>query len=136
MSDSTFRFELVCPEGMVFEADVEHVLIPGAEGDFMVMPDHAPLISTLRPGLLEVSNEKQEKTQYYVSSGLAEVNPTSLTILAQQALDTTKLDKNFFPTEIKSLENDIENTQDQVQKDILISQVTTMRSIADQLGSA
>ncbi len=133
MSETTFRFELVCPEGMVLEQDVESVLIPGSEGDFMVFANHAPIISTLRPGLLEVVDSKSKSTTFYVSSGLAEISPTSLTILAQEATDTTKLKSDFFVNEIKEIEQQIEDCQDQENIDRMATQLKTMQSLATSL---
>ena len=135
MSDTTFRFELVCPEGMVLEQVVDEVLVPGSEGDFMVLAQHAPTISTLRSGILEVSSAGKESKTFYVSNGLAEVNPESLTILAQQAIPTDKISSDFFPNEIKSLEQEIEASKDADATDQLISQLDTMRSIASSLNS-
>ncbi len=133
MPDTTFRFELVCPEGLVLEQDVEHVIIPGSEGDFMVMPNHAPVISTLRPGILEVGRIHQNTKKYYVSNGLAEVSPDSLTILAPQAIDTDSMEPDFFPKEIKSLEDEIEGTHDQELRDQLVTRLSTMQMIAQTL---
>ncbi len=135
MSDTTFRFELVCPEGLVLEQDVEHVIIPGSEGDFMVMPNHAPVISTLRPGILEVGRIHQDTKRYYVSNGLAEVNPTTLTILAEQALDIAELSNDFFPNQIKELESEIENSRDAAHKDTLKTRLHTLRMISENLVS-
>jgi F-type H+-transporting ATPase subunit epsilon len=82
---ATFKFELVSPERVLMSEDVEQVIVNGTDGQFTVLPGHSPLISTLTPGFLEV--KVGGKTQrIYVRSGFAEVDPTSLTILAERAI--------------------------------------------------
>ena len=77
---ATFHFELTSPEQLVFSGEVEHVVVPGSEGEFGVLANHAPLIAMLRPGILTIlgANEKR----FVVRGGFAEVNPKGLTVLA------------------------------------------------------
>lgn len=81
----TFKFELVSPERLLVSQDVKSVRVPGDEGDYLVLPDHSPMMSTLRPGILVVESEDGEKS-YFVKGGFAETSPESLTILAELAL--------------------------------------------------
>lgn len=81
----TFKFELVSPERLLVSQDVKSVRVPGDEGDYLVLPDHSPMMSTLRPGILVVESEDGEKS-YFVKGGFAETGPESLTILAELAL--------------------------------------------------
>ena len=85
----TMQFDLVTPERKLASAQVREVRIPGADGDLTAMPDHAPLITTLRPGLLTVVGA--EGTQSYaVTGGFAEVTAQGVTVLAERALASTE----------------------------------------------
>ena len=83
----TFKFELVSPEKLLVSADAEQVVVPGSEGEFTVLPGHAPAMTTLRPGVIDVKLVGGKTQKLYVQGGFAEVDPASLTILAQQATD-------------------------------------------------
>lgn len=79
------NFELVTPEALMFSKDVEMVVIPGAQGDFGVLPEHAPLVSMLRPGLVTIYNGDTTE-QLFVSSGYADTSSKQCTVLAEEAL--------------------------------------------------
>lgn len=78
------QFDLVAPERRVASAKARQVVVPGFEGDLTAMPDHAPLITTLRPGVLEVVTEKGTE-KYIVTGGFAEITADSATVLAERA---------------------------------------------------
>ena len=81
---ATMQFELVSPERKLASVEASEVQIPGAEGDFTAMPDHAPVITTLRPGYLTVVSAGGTE-QYFVTGGFAEVSGESTTVLAERA---------------------------------------------------
>jgi F-type H+-transporting ATPase subunit epsilon len=87
---ATFNFELVTPERLIFSGEATQVVVPGAEGDFAVLVGHAPFISTLRPGILEVTLP-QGGQRLLVKKGVAEADPTRLTVLAQTAVPIEEL---------------------------------------------
>jgi len=87
---ATFNFELVTPERLIFSGEATQVVVPGAEGDFAVLAGHAPFISTLRPGILEVTLP-QGAQRLLVKKGVAEADPTRLTVLAQTAVPVEEL---------------------------------------------
>lgn len=82
----TMQFDLVSPERRIASAQVGEVMIPGAEGDITAMPGHAAVIMTLRPGILRAGSGA-EAAEYVVTNGFVEVNPTSVSVLAEQAFD-------------------------------------------------
>lgn len=87
----TFQFDLVSPESLLLSAKVEQVVVPGAEGQFTVLPRHAPFMSTLKPGQVEITTGGQTQS-FFVSGGFAEVNPAGLTILADEAVPSDSFD--------------------------------------------
>jgi F-type H+-transporting ATPase subunit epsilon len=82
----TVEFELVAPEELLFSEPVELVVVPGAEGDFGVLPGHSPLISTLRTGVIAVYENDAVSQRIFVSGGFAEVTPERCTVLADEAV--------------------------------------------------
>lgn len=81
----TMQFDLVSPERRLASLKVSEVQIPGSEGDMTVMPDHAPVIATLRPGIVRMTGP--EGTQRYaVTGGFAEITGTSVSVLAERSL--------------------------------------------------
>ncbi len=86
----TMQFDLVSPERSLASLQVRSVLIPGADGDMTAMPDHAPVITTLRPGVLKVE-APGGTAEYVVSGGFAEINATSLSVLAEKAIPLTEV---------------------------------------------
>lgn len=82
--------ELVTPEALVFSSDVESVVVPGVQGDFGVLVNHAPMISSLRPGVIEIyETGNSVSRRIFVSEGFAEVTNERCTILARSAIDVT-----------------------------------------------
>jgi F-type H+-transporting ATPase subunit epsilon len=84
------QFDLVSPERSLASLQVRSVLIPGADGDMTAMPDHAPVITTLRPGVLKVESPGGN-AEYVVSGGFAEINATSLSVLAEKAIPLSEV---------------------------------------------
>ena len=99
----TFKFELVSPERVLMSADVEQVVLPGAEGDFAVLVGHAPFVSTLRPGVLDVTAAAGNK-RLLVKGGFAEVDPKRLTVLAEQAFDVAEMSAGKVAEELAMAE--------------------------------
>ena len=99
----TFHFELASPEKLVFSSEVDQVDVPGSEGDFGVFAGHAPLVTTLRPGMLTVY-QGGEKHQIVVHGGFAEVGANGLTVLADMAASLKDIDRTAFAAQISELE--------------------------------
>ncbi|HYP57548.1 MAG TPA: F0F1 ATP synthase subunit epsilon [Beijerinckia sp.] len=102
-----FHFELVSPEKLIFSGDVEAVVVPGAEGEFTVLKDHAPLMSTLKPGVVQIGETAGKNSKLFVRGGFADVAPTGLTILAEYAIPLAELDPAKLDSDIKDIEEDI-----------------------------
>jgi F-type H+-transporting ATPase subunit epsilon len=104
---AAFHFELVSPEKLVFSGDVEAVVVPGMEGEFTVLKDHAPLISTMKPGIVVIDETPANRLRLFVRGGFAEVAPSGLTILVEQTIPLTELDAAGLDAELKNFEHEV-----------------------------
>ncbi len=130
----TFTFELVSPEKLLISEAVESVLVPGSEGDFQVLANHAPMLSTLRPGLLDVVLPGGKERRIYVRGGFAEAGPDSLTVLAQTAIDSADLNKSALAQEIKDAEEDVSDAKDDAARDKAQGHLDRLKLVRDTLG--
>ena len=111
----TFKFELVSPERILMSEDVEQVVLPGGDGDFAVLPGHAPVISTLRAGILDVTAPGGRK-QLFVKGGFAEVEPDRLTVLAEKAYELADFGPDRIAGELASAEAELAAARDDAGK--------------------
>jgi F-type H+-transporting ATPase subunit epsilon len=100
-------FDLVSPERLLLSEDAEMVTIPGAEGEMGVMAGHMALISTLKPGVIDVKIEHGRHDRFFVTGGFAEVTATKLTVLAEEAIPLVHLDEQTLRQRIIDAEEDI-----------------------------
>ena len=104
---NSFDFELVSPDRLLLSEPTKSVVVPGMDGYFTVMKDHAPVIASISPGVLEVEFDNGTKRDIYVRGGFADVSPTGLKILAEQALPVDELDTEKVAQLIKDAEEDV-----------------------------
>jgi len=88
------KLEIVSPEKLLLSETVTSVTVPGTEGYFTVLGDHAPLMTTLKPGFVTVTDNSNVAHVYYVRGGFADVSPEGLTLLAEEAEDIAQFDRN------------------------------------------
>ncbi len=110
------EFELVSPEKLVFSQGVDMVVIPGAEGDFGVLPRHSPLISAIRPGVIKVYEQGQVTETIFVSGGVAEVTPARCTVLAEEAMPVGDIDPSEVTQVLKDLQDDLLDAGEEADK--------------------
>jgi len=103
----TLRFELVSPERLLVSADVQQVTVPGTEGDFTVLPRHAPVLTTVRPGVIAVTDDTGAQERIYIRGGFAEATPDGLTVLAEEAIPLAELDREALAQQIRNAEEDV-----------------------------
>ena len=125
----TFKFELVSPERLLVSADVEQVLVPGSEGDFTTLAHHAPLLTSLRPGLLEIGFGGADRRRYFVRGGFAEVGPTGLTVLAETAIDLFELQADTLLGAIKDAEEDVADAKEDALRDRAKTKLDHLRQV-------
>ncbi len=100
-------FELVSPERLILSEPVEMVVVPGTEGDFGVLPGHAPMISTVRPGVISIHAGGAVQTRIFVAGGFAEVTPERCTVLAESAVPLDEIDRAEVEGQIATLEQEV-----------------------------
>ncbi|MCB1522144.1 MAG: ATP synthase F1 subunit epsilon [Hyphomicrobiaceae bacterium] len=107
----TFKFELVSPERVLMAADAEQAVVPGAEGEFTVLPGHAPVISEILPGVIHVTLPNAKKA-IYVKAGFIEVNPEAVTVLAAHAFIIDEVDPRQLENELAAAELALKEAKD------------------------
>jgi F-type H+-transporting ATPase subunit epsilon len=111
----TFTFELVSPERVLLSGEAEQVQLPGAEGDMTVLPGHAPLISTLRPGVVEVVLGGS-RSSVFVRQAFAQVEPERVTVLAEKAYSVAELTGAALSDELSKAEADLAAAKDDAER--------------------
>ncbi len=125
---ATLHFELVSPEKLLFSGEVEQVDVPGAEGDFGVLAGHAPMVTTLRPGILTVHSGGNEE-KIVVLGGFAEVSAAGLTVLADMAESAEKIDRAVITSKIGELEQSIQKAEPGNALDRLITRLDHFKQV-------
>jgi F-type H+-transporting ATPase subunit epsilon len=131
---AAFHFELVSPEKLLFSGEVESVVVPGAEGAFTVLKDHAPVMSTLKPGLVEVSQGAGKAQRLFVRGGFADVAAGGLTILAEQAIPVEELDAGRIAAEMKNAEEDVADARSDEARRIASEKLAQLGELKAALG--
>ena len=108
------QFELVTPEQLLVSRDVDMVVVPGTEGNFGVLPGHSPLISTIRPGTIDIYQGNAITERIFIAGGLAEVTPERCTVLADQAMPPESLDRAQLEAELQTLDGNMPMLRDQI----------------------
>ena len=101
------HFELVSPARLLFSGSVASVTIPGTEGEMGIFPGHAPILSTLKPGVVTVYKDGGGTDRIFVRGGMVEVNPQGLTVLAEVAIPMAELNAEALGKQIKNAEDDV-----------------------------
>jgi F-type H+-transporting ATPase subunit epsilon len=105
-------FQLVAPERLLASAEVDMVVVPGAEGDFGVLPQHSLFMSTLRPGVIETYEGGQVSQRIFVAGGFAEVNARGCTVLAEEAMPVAEIDREDARRRLADAQDDLRDAPD------------------------
>ena len=130
----TFRFELVSPEKLLFSGDVLSVIASGTEGEFMVLPGHAPLMSVLKPGIVTVEETDAKSLRLFVRGGFADVSSKGLTILAEQAVPVDELDTAKIDTEIRNAEEDLKDAEGDETRRLAQEKLDQLQEVKEALS--
>lgn len=109
-------FALVSPEREVFNGDVDHVVAPGSEGEFGVLPNHAPVMSVLKPGALRIFDGANER-RIFINGGFADVTPEGLTILAEDAVDLADVAVSDLEQQLKNAGEDLRDANTDAKRE-------------------
>ena len=107
-----FKFELVSPERLLVSEEVESVVIPGVEGEMTVMVDHAPVMTTVKPGVVTVKTTEGQDERYVVFGGFADILPTGCTLLAVSAVAVEDIDRTDLAKRIQDAREDVADAKD------------------------
>ncbi|MBN8608695.1 MAG: F0F1 ATP synthase subunit epsilon [Caulobacterales bacterium] len=110
------NFALVSPERELFHGDVDQVVVPGSEGEFGVLPNHAPVMSVIKPGALRVIDGAAER-RIFVNGGFADVTPDGLTVLAEEAIDLADVDAAQVEQDLKAAAEDLRDASTDAQRE-------------------
>jgi len=115
MSDEKFQFELVAPEKLILSRSVAMVTVPGGEGEYGVLAGHAPMITTVKPGVIEVFDSKNgtPSERFFVAYGFAEVTEKRCTILAEDAVTVAELNRGALQSEMTALSEQLANASEE-----------------------
>jgi F-type H+-transporting ATPase subunit epsilon len=130
---ATFHFELVSPERLLYAGEVSQVDVAGEEGEFGVLAGHAPYIATLKPGLLTIHGNGEPR-RIMVRGGLAEIGPTGLTVLAEQAVPVNEIDAAMIAQAIKDCEEDIADAENDMSRDKARARLEQLQTLNSALG--
>ncbi len=129
------EFELVSPEKLLKSLPVDMVVVPGAEGDFGVLAGHAPMIATVRPGVIEVYEGDRVVDRVFVAGGFAEVTGTRCTVLAEEAQALSAIDRAAVEKAIKDLSEDLSDAASDADKAAVEAKLAVAQAKLDALAT-
>jgi len=131
-------FELVSPERLLLSEEVEMVVVPGAEGNFGALPRHAPLLSLVRPGVIDVYVTRQAgiSQRLFVAGGYAEVTPERCTVLATEAVPLGEIDRGRIDAQLKELNEDLADAADDVARQAILARIATAEAKIRAISAA
>ncbi len=129
------HFDLVSPERLLISSDVSQVDVPGIEGYFGVLAGHAPMVTTVRPGILVIYRDGQAPMRIVINGGFAEVSANGLTVLADTAVPIEEFDAAALAGVIKDTEEDVADSTDPSQRDKLARRLEQLRTLQAALAA-
>ena len=125
----TVEFELVSPEKLLLSAPVEMVVVPGSEGDFGVLPGHAPMISTIRTGVITIWKDGAVERRVFVAGGVAEVRPERCTVLAEDAVALDEADEGEIQIRVEDAREAVERAGDDAGRVVAETQLAAAEAL-------
>ena len=129
MSEGLLKTQIISPDDEVYDGNTDMVVLPGEDGDFAAMYEHAPIITFLRPGKVEVfSKEEKEKIAFFVAGGFVKIQNNNCLVMVDYIRKTSDIDVKENEKKISELLLNLEKTEDQTRKDDLIMDIDLLRS--------
>ena len=116
LTSKTFQFELVSPERVLASEEATMVVVPGGDGDFGVLADHTPLVSSIRPGVVFVYTPSGEVKKIFVTGGFADVDGKICSVLAEEAVNVNEIDRSKTEQSLKELHDELANAGEDAVK--------------------
>lgn len=126
-----FKFELVSPERLLISEQVEAVIIPATEGEMTVMARHAPVMTTIRPGVVTVKLATGGEQKFVVFGGFADILPQGCTLLAESAIPVADIDRDDITRRIQEAKEDLADAKDDESRskvEAYLAQLTTLET--------
>jgi len=117
---SKLNFEFVSPEASLFSGEVFSVLLPAKEGDAEILPLHAPFMTALRVGVVEIRVNESESMKFLIDGGFADVASDNVTLLAEKSFNLLESSKEEFSRELGKVNKSLEETEDQIERESLL----------------
>ena len=124
-------FELVSPDRLLMSVEADAVAMPGMEGDFGVMPGHAPIISALRAGIIEVEGVTDSPDRIYIAGGFAEIAADKLVVLAEEAVVVTEMDRADLEQRIQEANEELAAADEGEQRRLAEAKVDVLQEMLD-----
>lgn len=134
MAKEQVEFELVSPEKLLLSQSVDMVVVPGEDGDFGVLPRHAPMISTVRPGVIAIYSGKEISERIFVAGGFAEVTTERCTVLAEIAQPVGEIDKAAVQQQLQDAKEDLSDAKDDDARDVARKQIGLSEAMLTAIG--
>ena len=134
MADEKVEFELVSPERLLSSEAADMVVVPGAEGDFGVLPRHSLLISAVRTGVIQVWNGNAVTDRIFVAGGFCEVTGERCTVLAEEAVRVDDIDRNAIESELKDLREDAADAKSPEERSAVEARIATREAMLAAAG--
>ncbi len=125
----TTQFELVSPEKLLYSEAAEMVVVPGTEGYFGVLPRHAPMISTLEPGVIDIHQNGSVAERIFVAGGFAEVTETRCTVLAEEAQVLKDVDTAKVDSELSDLRDDLKDAKTDLERERIEHRIKILEAL-------
>ena len=135
MAENTIQFELVSPEERLMDEPATMVVLPGVEGDIGVLSGHSPLVSTIRPGVVNIYKQDMDKItdQLFIAGGFADVTAERVTLLAEEATPLTQIDASETTTAIETLAKDMDSAATDIEKKQYEKKIAILEAKLDAL---
>ena len=125
---SKINFEFVSPESSLFSGEVVSVLLPAKEGDAEILPLHAPFMTALRVGIVEIKVSESESMKFLIDGGFADVANDNVTLLAEKSFNLLESSKEEFSIELDKVNKNLEETEDLIEKESLLAKKLILES--------
>ena len=128
-----FKLDFVTPERLLYSTEVEQIIVPGSEGEFTILSEHSPIISSLKPGFIKIYEElSNEPIIYFVTDGFIDMASNQLTILAQSAIEKGQLTAKKLEDIINMYQGEVDVTENDIKKNKLHLKIDTVKALQNE----